>query len=102
MSDEIKPALTASEWTQHLSGNSGDVDDAVEWASRKVAETIMSSGPNRHALAALCLYGQPFGFTREDIEMLRGIGRGGDYGDWGGLFESLTQRIAALLPPEEK
>jgi len=62
----------------------------------------------RHALAALCLHGQLFGFTWEDVRRLRGVfwamsqwGKNhaiewaGD--EWG---ESVADRIEALLPPE--
>ena len=59
----------------------------------------------RHAIAATALHGQPFGFTREDVALLRehftwdvtcdvseGAARSGT---------SLADRIEALLPPED-
>lgn len=87
MSDEITPALTAEEWTWPQSfittspkmGIFGRVvveDGVLEiqpphahcagWDGR----TLRVEEPeDRHALAALCLYGQPFGFTREDVRV---------------------------------
>ena len=55
----------------------------------------------RHACAALCLYGQPFGFTQEDVAGLL------DFEDevGPGTFETikyLAARIAALLPPTQE
>ena len=44
---------------------------------------------DRHGLAALCLYGQPFGFTWDDVAMLEDLDR-----------PDLASRIAALLPPK--
>lgn len=61
---------------------------------------------DRHALAALALHGQPFGFTQEDVDLLT---RSAEYYDWlvkqkylddAEKFRSLAARIAALLPPE--
>lgn len=81
----MKPALTAEEW--------GNVD-------LPVADTPES----RHATAALCLHGQPFGFTREDVIMLRAARLrldGEEQEDaWDKSLDSLADRIEALLPPE--
>lgn len=81
----------------------------------------------RHALAALALHGQPFGFSHEDVRMLRSeagqceaaarwseSGNGTDRPlsvidamnarnrrDAAERWISLASRIAALLPPEE-
>lgn len=54
---------------------------------------------DRHALAALALHGQTFGFTREDVEALRSLSA--DLHPNNEPFYSLADRIAALLPPEE-
>ena len=56
--------------------------------------SVLIREPVRHALAALSLYKQPFGFTREDVEHLRGGFHAHD-------FTSLADRIEALLPPED-
>lgn len=55
---------------------------------------FQSGGKNLHALAALCLHGQPFGFTWEDVRVLREQFHVN-------LLQDLADRIAALLPPEE-
>ena len=65
----------------------------------------------RHALAARCLYGQPFGFTLEDVRQLR-IMRdsaewGAEYSDnakagiWSAFLDDLLDRIETLLQPVE-
>lgn len=74
--DEIKPATTLDEWLRDY----------------------------RHALAALALQDQPFGFTREDVRVLRAIAEviAPDYpADPDADLSSIADRIAALLPPEE-
>lgn len=83
----IGPALTAEEWAK-----SGSVD---------VVESSYETG--RHAMAALCLYGQEFGFTREDVEWLRLMAL--DMADLRAPMNvkacnHLADRIEALLPPE--
>jgi len=75
---------------------------AITWRSVNDEATI--SRP--HALAALALQGQPFGFTQEDVKWLRGYAEfriGDDF-----LLDTerdhltdLAARIEALLPPEE-
>ncbi len=67
----------------------------------------------RRVLAAIALYGQPFGFTREDVKAIRDLLRMGctcgviealDYKDWDdaqNILPTLADRIEALLPPEE-
>ena len=103
---EIRSALTEEEW------------DVVEYVERVPGGAYFSAynyggvvvvhcGDERHAetnrpqaLAALCLHGQPFGFTWEDVDRLRAEcyppGRTP-------LFElmHLANRIAALLPPRD-
>ena len=54
----------------------------------------------RHALAALCLRDQPFGFERRDVEALK---RELEYNPQireVARLQSLVGRIEALLPPE--
>lgn len=122
MSDSIKPALSPEEWRAGVirddegwacirnpqPGNpNGDMPNNG-WVRMSCEECITwLHGPRwltrRHAVAALCLYGQPFGFTREDAEILR------EYADEiedgftrrGATLRSMADRIAALLPPEQ-
>ncbi len=57
---------------------------------------------DRHALAARCLFEQPLGFTREDVEDLRKISRQSEEAWWLDDLSSLADRIENLLPPEEE
>lgn len=100
----IKPALTAEEWAVETMDGLGT---RLTWAAK---EAGVNDEVSRHALAALALYGQPFGFTHEDVELLH---RGGEaivslaaegYGDQreanaaSDRMGQLADRIAALLP----
>ena len=96
MSEKIEPALTPEEWepyTRHLP------EPAVLDADLILDE----DGP--HALAALMLHGQPFGFTWEDVDALRRMAPTATrfvsgHQAWSQLL-SLADRIAALLSPRE-
>ena len=113
----VKPALTAEEWEE---GRMGDdralvvTDTQARWdfnlALRNGGEAIVTyaddfyygsafQGEERHGLAALCLHNQPFGFTREDVEMLLepSLSPEGQMEE----REDLARRIEALLPPED-
>lgn len=72
----------------------------VEWALPPTFTDRDGSG--RHALAALALHGQPFGFTREDVAALWFViqEREGLVGAPQHTLRSLAERIEALLPPE--
>jgi hypothetical protein len=104
---EIRPALTREEWA----GATGAIDPLME----PFTELHVSIQPDgalaiwgaydggvqspaaRHALAALALHGQPFGFTWQDVDLLRDAV---DYLD--PRIRTLADRIAALLPPREE
>jgi len=89
MTDRISPALTPEEWAGVQTGTVGIVGTPNAQAN--------------HQLAALCLYGQPFGFTREDVVMLRCVEvvcRRESLVEPASSMASLADRIAALLPPE--
>lgn len=107
---EIKPALTAEEWAELFGPTVADhsrqknrLDEMASWASDETSY-------GRHGTAAICLYGQPFGFTHADVELLH---RGSSaivslasegYGDQqeanaaSDRMDDLADRIAALLP----
>lgn len=102
---EINPALTAEEWAHPSNATQlGHACNEVFVGEGDTLDTV-----TRHGLAALCLYGKPFGFTAEDVEILRLLGSI----DFDGLcmddylgrpgsearVKSLADRIAALLPP---
>lgn len=125
---EIRPALTPEQW-KDLNGPmffygasrddgcsfvyfDGEAPDglSISLAAKKGTPEqerfpIELPHEDRHALAALALYGQPFGFTQGDVAMLFGIAHHfqafpGDraYTD---RIAGLAKRIAALLPPDD-
>ena len=86
----IEPALTAEEWAE----------GAVIYENLTDALGI----GRRHSTAALCLHGQPFGFTWEDVAVLRDIAApdiGTPLEGDARALTSLADRIEALLPPED-
>jgi hypothetical protein len=93
----VEPALTPEEWAF-----SDPVADD-QW------ENAYGENMGRHAAAALALYGQPFGFTHADVDLLRGNletcvdERGSLYlaDEHESKLQDLADRIAALLPPRE-
>lgn len=103
----ITPALTPEEW------ESGELDNAMLDDHDPARLFVYAAGytharnaKDRHALAALCLYEQPFGFTQEEVTRLREEadsaeswypGGPGSH-DW---LRALAAKIAALLPPAE-
>ena len=107
MSTEIAPALSASEWTGVLAQQDGLAHLREQFA------TLPFSA---HAIAALLLYEQSFGFSRQDVQdeeevseycavMARHHRETGDQAT-AAKFELLGTRhreraakLAALLPP---
>jgi len=105
----VKPALTAEKWEFEI--------------GRRYFEILQANPQRCHADAAMCLYGQPFGFTREDVRRHRNsaillqeqLDRQGSKPTWDFPFDeiesakfqmiwhiSMANRIEALLPPEEE
>lgn len=109
MSDEaVTPALTAEEWGA-LRVERGDHDRLT--LSRVTGGIFVDDGcegghvyaSDRHALAALCLLERPYGFTRADVALLRGVEDELSMMhmiSYSGPLLALAARIAALLPPE--
>lgn len=111
----IGPALSPYEWRENdcfrdmsvsrladeCSPICSDRDDTGHWNSKDNCW---------HAAAALCLHGQPFGFTHADVRLLRYAADGFEKTDpslvtpgWVETirrWRELADRIAALLPPE--
>jgi hypothetical protein len=101
------PALTNAEWTGVLSQA-----DGLSQMREQFAVLPLST----HAIAALLLYGQPFGFTRQDVQDEHEVSEycavmatkhraEGDLATaakfemLGGRHRERAEKIAALLPP---
>lgn len=104
---DITPALSAAEWAGVLA-KQAQLDD--------IREQLLDTPFSSHAVAALLLYGEPFGFTAQDVDdevqvadyckamakQLDGSGQSETAATFRQLGERHTIRaakIAALLPP---
>lgn len=87
----IEPALTAEEWEYRKA-----------WRDDMGPYQLAGTVEDDHAIAALLLHGQPFGFTWADVDLIR---RRLEYLDDmdrpPGQWSNLADRIEALLPPRE-
>jgi hypothetical protein len=95
--EKIKPALTAEDWKSQL--------EWINGGHRGMPPLVVESIIDAHVDAALALYGQPFGFTREDVGILREAAKRiererNPYIMFPENLSSLADRIEALLPPE--
>jgi hypothetical protein len=112
-------AVRPCEFGYFAVGHSGWLDEAMtqraEWSidyctlsEGRISSTVgVDPTPEeRHAIAALALHGQPFGFTWEDVDWLRAMADWAEeYGvaaDGPAWVNALADRIAALLPPREE
>jgi hypothetical protein len=123
MTDDVKAALTPDEWSALEYVREGKtsirIDDkmarwggALEVGNDEIETHSFHNGEARHALAALALHGQAFGFSWEDVRYLREIADDVEfhYRDDSGPtpvyrpnpdLAWLADRIAALLPPRD-
>lgn len=119
MSDQVKPALTPEEWGPNPTINPvfrgwASAEDSGSFAlhgrvlrvtasDKRTGRAItLNVTDERHALAALALHGQPFGFTREDVGRIRNAAdfyRMQGYTNQPYDLFALAARIEALLPP---
>jgi hypothetical protein len=109
MCEKIEAALTPAEWNAMEKLDGLGEGPRVRNGFRVVIDAGTAeweAEDKRHAIAALALLGQPFGFTRFDVETLRGAAATID-DEWGLGWRSecadlrrLAARISALLPPE--
>ena len=107
MSSEIAPALSAAEWAGVLAQQDG---------LAHLREQFGALPFSAHAIAALLLYEQPFGFTHQDAQdeeevstycavMAKQAREAGDiktaakFEVLGGRHHERAEKIAALLPP---
>lgn len=122
MSDDVKPALTAEQWKELLFT---DGDSQVELYNRGPMHVLRVRGlhgeyslnhsvyttPNAgHAVAALALHAQPYGFTWDDVDTLIGMAEWleatmdvdpGQTVPRAERARDIATRITALLPPRE-
>lgn len=98
---DIKPALTEEQWRIYMAGYARlDVEASFGLGHMPDLDT-----KDPHAIAALALHGQEFGFSWDDVDTLRKYdvivaryeGRQDDEVD----MHALADRIASLLPPRE-
>lgn len=106
MPDKITPALTAAEWIQY----GDDLAVMADWAADRRPygpDRRYTMEQKRHAVAALALHHQPFGFTAADLDVLVEVSRFYQHRGFPGdppiveMLERIYDRIAALLPPRE-
>ena len=109
---KIEPALTAEEWKQWRNG--GILGLAIKTRvgvagnERLYVDAIPISAPHDyHSLAAPLLDGQRFGFTREDVALLKEVSEAANSvfpleldESESARLTSIAARIEALLPPE--
>jgi hypothetical protein len=104
MPDDIMPALDAEEWLEYGADRTVLRDFAMgkrPWGPRR----RYRDEEKLHAVAAMALYGQPFGFTQTDIQLIEdeavNHARKGAPSDLKRASElrELAKRIAALIPP---
>lgn len=104
----MKPAMTAGDWAELDAGRSPDAVNGLLDLDVGFVDTSIDRPSHRHALAAALLHGQPFGFTWDDVDAIRGEAM-----TWENrivtpddekpepFLTNLADRIAALLPPRE-
>ena len=104
MSDEIAPALSGEEWLQY----GEDLGIMADFAAGK-----RPFGPGRrhteegkrHAVAAIALYNQTFGFVRDEVQLLEEYATFLEQRNFRRDSElvirvrKLADKIRALLPP---
>lgn len=110
--NELRPALTPEEWVswadlRHVTREQGMRTDGgprleVHFDPNSV---YAFRGDDRLALAALALYGQPFGFTWDDVDAVQEAARvvedSSPDAPMIDELDALAARIAALLPPRQ-
>ena len=94
MSEEIEPALTPAEWEEL--GPKLTMDDRAEEITKFVNGP---DAPRFLGAAALALADQPFGFTWEDVDLLRAVPKELVSSSRAGWRTNLADRVASLLPP---
>ena len=117
-------ALTREEWASGLwLRHDGVCPEIRKLQDTRDTQVVLDGQPvtslaERHAIAAMCLHEQPYGFTWADVDQIRGYAKAQAAGsetvrEAGGSemadrmladserLNSLADRIEALLPPRE-
>jgi hypothetical protein len=84
--------------TQYVAKLGLSYDDGVIVMNR-AHDRVLIPPPARAALAAFALVGQPFGFTQEDVAIVRQAAERLGSEAIGAALRGLADRLAALLPP---
>lgn len=95
---KIKPALSAEEWVELAWARTDGVSPRI-YVDGLNLDGVTVRGEERHAVAALALIHQPYGFRREDVNRLTLASRGERDAIQRAWMYDLAARIAALLPP---
>jgi hypothetical protein len=115
MSD-VKPALTEQEWATKsvMRGEQYGLDGFEAWIDPVLGLMVSNFGSedqsshkdpaHLHIIAALALYGQPFGFEHHHVSWLReeaAILERAGAGAGALVCNEIADRIEALLPPSD-
>ena len=110
MPDPISPALTPDEWQRRVVDRPPRAITAHDGVLtvHGVGTSVQIPDELRHPLAALCLHGQPYGFSQADLRSLEAIYRWviadprnlGPVADDVERVYDLADRITALLSRE--
>jgi hypothetical protein len=99
VADEIKPALNQAEWEYVTRSDSFVSQGGIRLYLEENYRIRIDESPAK--IAALALYGQPFGFTREDVELLQYVAPFCDMKEDYDAVMALAAKVEALLPPEK-
>lgn len=109
MTEKIKPALTAEEWERARRSQAYNANVSfTRWLVSHTAPElrvpyVQTAEYSQQQIAALALYGQPFGFTREDVNILNNAALFlAERLEVAELYSNLAARIEALLPPKTR
>lgn len=95
---KVQPALTSEQWKEWQRGERYVLGFPQNAMLNRPGIERQEPGL-RHAIAATALYGQPFGFTQEDVAALRESAED-DHAAYEhhATLRSIADRLAALLP----
>jgi hypothetical protein len=111
--DYRQPAGELDHWAKHKPAQRPE-DDSTEYVAKlglsyddcvivmnRAHERVLVPPPARAALAAFAIAGQPFGFTREDAELVRRAADALPDGTAREALHAVADRLDAILPPAD-